>query len=42
MKVQGRLMQALFIEIHQVFAKKKVEYFYDRVVCVLYCAVMYE
>ena len=23
MKVQGRLMQARFIEIHQVFAKKK-------------------
>ena len=23
MKVQGRLMQAQFIEVHQVFAKKK-------------------
>ena len=31
-KVQGRLMQARFIEIHQVFAKKKVGYFYNRVV----------
>jgi hypothetical protein len=25
MKVQGRLMQVRFIEIHQVFAKKKLE-----------------
>ena len=24
MKVQGRLMQARFIEIHQVYAKKKI------------------
>ena len=27
MKVQGRLMQARFIDIHQVFAKKKAGYF---------------
>jgi hypothetical protein len=27
MKVQGHFMQARFIEIHQVFAKKKVGYF---------------
>ena len=28
MKVQGRLMQARFIEIHQVFAKTKGHYDY--------------
>ena len=34
MKVQGRLMQARFIEIHQVFAKiNKVGYFANWVVC---------
>ena len=33
-KVQGRLKHARFIEIHQVFAKKKmVRYFSNRVVC---------
>ena len=33
MNIQGRLMQARFIQIHQVFAKKnKVEYFSNRVV----------
>ena len=32
MKVHGRLMQARFIEIHQVFAKRnKVGYFSNRV-----------
>ena len=37
MKVQGRLMQACFIEIHQVFAKneKEVGYFSNRVVFIL-------
>ena len=33
MKIQGSLMQARFIEIHQVFAKKKVEYFSNKIVC---------
>ena len=33
MRVEGRFMQALFIEIHQVIAKKKVEYFSNKVVC---------
>ena len=33
MKIQGRLMQADFIEIHEVFAKnKKVGYFSNRLV----------
>ena len=32
MKVQGRLMQARFIEIHQVFCKTNVGYFSNRVV----------
>ena len=31
MKVQGRLMQARFIEIHQIFEEKKVGYFSNRV-----------
>ena len=31
MKVEGHLMQVHFIEIHQVFAKKKT-HFYNRVV----------
>ena len=31
-KLQGRLMQARLIEINQVFAKKKVGYFSNRVV----------
>ena len=30
MKVQGRLMQARFIEIFQVYEKKKVGYFPNR------------
>ena len=30
MEVQGRLIQAPFIEIHQIFAKNKVGYFYNR------------
>ena len=36
MMVQGRLLQACFIEIHQVFAKK-VGYFFNRVI---YCGTM--
>ena len=32
MKVQGHLMQAFFIEIHQVFEKDKVGYFSNRVI----------
>ena len=37
MEVQGRLMQACFIEIHQVFAKQnKVGYFSNRVVQYIY------
>ena len=35
MMVQGGLMQARFIEIHQVFAKKKFRYFSNRVVYVV-------
>ena len=31
MDVQGRLLQVCLIEIHQVFAKNKVGYFYNRV-----------
>ena len=30
MKIQGRLMQVHFIEIQQVFEKKKFGYFYNR------------
>ena len=38
MKVQGRLMPAHFIEIYQVFAKKKkLGYISDRVVCQSKC-----
>ena len=37
MKVQGRVVQARFIEIYQVFAKiNKVGYFYNRVVFFYY------
>ena len=32
-KVRGRLMQARFIEIHQIFAKQKVGYFSNGVLC---------
>ena len=35
MKVQGRLVQGPFIEIHQVFVKKKVVYF-SKIVYELY------
>ena len=31
-RVQGHLMQARFIDIHQLFAKKKAGYFSNRVV----------
>ena len=37
MKVQGRIMQASFIDIHQVFAKQKVGYFSNRVVFKMMC-----
>ena len=36
MKFQGRLKQASFIEIQQVYAKKKVWYFSNRVVAYLF------
>ena len=32
MEVQGRLMQARYIEIHEVCAKKKIGYFCNKVV----------
>ena len=35
MKIQGRLMQARFIEIHQVFQSKIVGYFSNSVVICL-------
>ena len=40
MKVQGHLIQAHFIEIHQVFTNKKGGYFSNRVVqCVISCRI---
>ena len=33
MKVQGHLMQACFIEIHQIFVRKKVRYYSNRPMC---------
>ena len=36
MRVEGRLMQAQLIEIHQVFAKKNVGYISNRVVLLIY------
>ena len=36
MKVEGHLMQVHFIENHQIFAKKNVEYFSNRVVFLCY------
>ena len=40
MEVQGHLMQARFIEIHQVFAKKhKVGYFPNRILLIVPCCI---
>ena len=42
MKVQGRFMQAHFVEIHQVFTKKKVDYFSNRLVVSQKCEIFQE
>ena len=39
-KIQGRLMQTRFIEIHQVFTKKKFGYIFNKAI-LLTCLVNY-